>query len=118
MQFDKEIINDVLVVRVHEPRITMHEAPDVKTDLLGMMIEDVNCILLNLKEVQKMDSTGLGALLFGIRQAEQHDKDFCVCELNDKVQFLIRIAHLDDTIDVFETEKDAIDVLTEERGDD
>lgn len=119
MQFDKEIINDVVVVRVHETQITMKEAPDVKAALLILIAEAAgDCILLNLKEVQKMDSTGMGALLFGIRQAEQHEKDLSVCELNDKVRFLIRIARLEDVIDVFETEKEALLELNEEEGND
>jgi len=118
MRFDKEIIDNVLIIRVHESQITMSEAPDVKTSFLAIMAGNEDCILLNMKEVKKMDSTGLGALLFGIRQAEQHDKDFYVCELNSKVQFLIRIARLEEVIDVFETETEALAVLNEERGDD
>jgi len=117
MRFEKEIIQDVIVVRVQEPQITMQEAPDVKTALLGLMVEEGNCLLLNLKAVQKMDSTGMGALLFGIRQAEQHEKELCVCDLNDKVRFLIRIARLEDVIDVFETEADALIELHEEGND-
>ena len=116
MRFDKEIIKDIIVVRVHEPQITMKEAPDVKTALLGLMVEKGDCILLNLGDVHKMDSTGMGALLFGIRQAEQHNKELCVCELNEKVRFLIRIARLEEVIDVFEKEAEALSELNNEEG--
>ncbi len=117
MRFKKEVIRDVTIVRVEDPQITMKEAPDVKTALLGLMVEPNPTILLNLDAVHKMDSTGMGALLFGIRQAEQHDKVLCVSNLNDKVRFLIRIARLEDVINVFENEAEALEALNSGQAD-
>jgi anti-sigma B factor antagonist len=117
MRYQKEIIDHIAVIRIQEPQITMKEAPDVKTALLGLMLEKESCILLNMREVHKMDSTGLGALLFGIRQAEQHDKDLSVCDLNEKVKFIIRIARLEEVIDVYDSEGMAIDLIRKECGD-
>ena len=117
MRYEKEIIDHVVVIRIQEPEITMKEAPDVKTALLGFMLEQESCILLNMGAVHKMDSTGLGALLFGIRQADQHDKDLCVCDLNEKVKFIIRIAQLEDVIDVYNSENEALDSMRKESED-
>lgn len=114
MQFACDYYEDILIVRVQEDQITLKEAPNVKTTLLGFMTDEANCILLNLSSVHKMDSTGLGAILFGIRQAEQHEKDLAICGANDKVQFLIKIAHLDQVINIYPTEKEAIKDLTSE----
>ena len=114
MQFESDYHEDILIVRVQEDQITMKEAPDVKTTLLSFMTDESDCILLNMARVKKMDSTGLGSILFGIRQAEQHEKDLAICEANDKVKFLIKIARLDEVIDVFDTEKEAIKELTAE----
>ena len=117
MRYEKEIIDHVVVIRIQEPEITMKEAPDVKTALLGFMLEQESCILLNMGAVHKMDSTGLGALLFGIRQADQHGKDLCVCDLNEKVKFIIRIAQLEDVIDVYNSESEALDSIRKESED-
>lgn len=108
MKFVQEKIDDVLVVRIQEKSITSHEAPELKTALLGFLIGDTKKILMNFKEVQNMDSTGLGALLFGIRQAERYEKDIRYCEMQSKILFLIRIAHLENAIDLYETEKDGL----------
>jgi anti-anti-sigma factor len=118
MRYKKEVIAHVVVIRIQEPQITMKEAPDVKTALLGFMLEEESCILLNMGAVHNMDSTGLGALLFGIRQADQHDKDLCVCDLNEKVRFIIRIAQLEEVIDVYNSEKEALDSIKKESEDD
>lgn len=108
MEFAQEKIGDVLVVRPAERSITSHEAPDVKTALLGLLMGDSKKILLNLGKVQSMDSTGLGSLLFAIRQADRYEKDIRFCEMQQKVLFLMRIAHLDTVIDVYQTEKEAL----------
>jgi anti-sigma B factor antagonist len=108
MEFVQEKINDVLVVRPVGKSITSHEAPELKTALLGLLMGDSKKILLNLEKVQNMDSTGLGSLLFAIRQAERYEKDIRFCEMQQKIQFLVRIAHLEDVIDVYKTEKEAL----------
>lgn len=108
MEFEKKKVGEVMVVRINQKTLTMHEAPDVKTRLLELITGPDEQILINLKQIEKMDSTGLGALLFGIRQAESHNKDVRFCEIGPKVQFLVKIAHLEDVIDIYDSEEDGI----------
>ena len=108
MQIEKEKIGDVVVARIKEPKVTSNEAAEMKTALLELLMSEDENYLINLKHVENMDSTGLGAFLFGIRQAEQHNKDLCFCEARQKVKFLVRIAHLDQVIDVYDTEEEAL----------
>jgi anti-sigma B factor antagonist len=108
MRFTEERQGDVIVVGFEDSRLTSHEAPEIKTALLGWMAKDAPKLLVNLKAVENMDSTGLGSLLFGIRQAERLGKDIRFCEIGSKVQFLIRIAHLDDVMDVYATQAEAL----------
>lgn len=109
MQFDREKIGDVNIIRIREKQLTSHEAPEMKTALLSFALEEDEKFLLNLKEVESMDSTGLGSFLFGIRQADDRGKDLRFCEVGSKVQFLIRIAHLDQVIRLYETEQEALE---------
>lgn len=109
MQIEKERVEDILIARIREPKITSHEAPEMKTALLELVIDDYDKLLVSLKDVDYMDSTGLGSFLFGLRQADQHGKDMRFCEIQPKIRFLIRIAHLEDVIDVYETEQQALD---------
>ena len=116
MNYDQEKIGDVNVIRIKEKQLTSNEAPDAKTALLGLIIGDGTRFLVNLKDVQRIDSTGLGALLFGVRQAEQHDKDIRFCEISSRVQFLIRIAHLEEVINFYKTEREALKDFRREEG--
>lgn len=108
MEIETRKMDDVTVVRIKEKKLTFHEAPEMKTYMLGLMLNEDNKILVDLSEVENMDSTGLGSILFGIRQSDQHEKDMRFCSAHDKIRYLIRIAHLEEVIDLYETDTDAL----------
>ncbi|NQT25843.1 STAS domain-containing protein [candidate division KSB1 bacterium] len=109
MHLQTEKIGNVSVGRIMMEKVTSHETPDLKTALLELIVSDGEQFLINLSKIKMMDSTGLGALIFGVRQADQHEKDLRFCDPSEKIQFLIRIAHLEDAIDVYDTEQEGLD---------
>jgi len=109
MHIQTEKIGDVNVGRIMMKKVTSHDAAELKTALLELIGKEGKQILLDLANIKIMDSTGLGALIFGVRQADQHDKDMRFCKPSEKIQFLIRIAHLEDAIDVYGTEEEALE---------
>ncbi|MBN2202388.1 STAS domain-containing protein [bacterium] len=117
MQIEQETAGDVLVLRVLEKQVTSHEAPELKTALLGAMAGDEGRILLDLKAVENMDSTGLGALLFGLRQADQHDKDLRFSGMQKKVRFLVHVAQLDSTVPSYEDVEQGLRAFREDEGE-
>ncbi len=114
MRYDEELIGDIRIVRIREKKLTFEEAPEMKTQFLKLLTEEGEELVINLKEVEYMDSTGLGSFLFGIRQAERYDKDLVLCEIGSRIQSLIKIAHLDNVLEIYETEKEAIKALQED----
>ncbi|MCJ7811975.1 STAS domain-containing protein, partial [bacterium] len=79
--------------------------------LLGLIIGEGDQFLLNLKDVEYMDSTGLGAFLFGIRQARNYNKGLFFCAIQPRIKNLIRIAQLENVIENFDTEQQALKEL-------
>ena len=114
MKYSEELMDDIRIVRIQEKKLTSEEAPEMKTQFLKLLTEEGEELVINLKEVEYMDSTGLGSLLFGIRQAERYDKDLVLCEVSSRIQSLIKIAHLENVLEIFETEKEAIKALQED----
>jgi anti-sigma B factor antagonist len=117
MQIERENAGDVLVLRVLDRQITSHEAPEMKTALLAGIAGDADRILLDLGAVENMDSTGLGALLFGLRQADQHEKDLRFCGMQKKVKFLVHVAHLDETVPSYDDAEAALRGFVEDEGE-
>jgi anti-anti-sigma factor len=114
MQIDPETVGDVLVLHIQTPQLTSHEAPEMKTKLLGFLIGATKNVLVDLKPVEAMDSTGLGSLLFGLRQAEQHGKDLRFSGVGAKVKFLIHVARLDDVLDAYDGVAEGLEAFRRE----
>ena len=109
MNFSLDTKNDVQILRIHEERLDMEVAHDLKLQLLGLMKENHRKILLDLQQVEYADSTGLGAILFGLRQGRNFDVQLKLVHLNERVLNLIRIAKLDDVVEAFDNEQEAVD---------
>lgn len=116
MHLQTEKIGNVSVGRITMEKVTGHEAPDLKTALLELIVSDGEQFLINLDSIKVMDSTGLGALIFGVRQADQHQKDLRFCSPGEKIKFLIRIARLEDAIDIYDTEQEGLDDFKADYG--
>lgn len=114
MKYTEELVDGIRIVRIREKKLTCEEAPEMKTQFLKLLSEEGEELIINLKDVEYMDSTGLGSLLFGIRQAERYDKDLILCEIRSRIQSLIKIAHLENVLEIYETEKEAIKALQED----
>jgi anti-sigma B factor antagonist len=116
MQYREETKEDVLIVRIDEPRVDTNVAPEFKTEILRLVQDEgQKKILIDLKKVDYVDSSGLGALLFGQRQAKTNSGTMkLLVNLNSKVVSLIRIAKLNNVLEGFDDEDEAIASFQEE----
>jgi anti-sigma B factor antagonist len=109
MNFQKENIEDVTVVRVQESRLDSNISSDMKTELLRLIErEGAQKILIDLNRVDYVDSSGLGALLFGHRQAKLNSGKLKLVNLNTKIFTLIKIAKLENILQGYQNEKEAL----------
>ncbi len=109
MKYREEKIDDVLIMRVDEPRLDSTVSSQFKTELLRLVeSKKEKKILIDLKRVDYTDSSGLGALLFGHRQLKSHSGRLKLLHLNPKIQTLIKIAKLDDILEGYDNENEAV----------
>ena len=108
MDFNIEESGVIKIVRLGDARLDTTLAPDLKTKLLARAEQAEPQILIDLKEVEYADSSGLGAILFGIRRARDNGGTCKLVNLNNRVLSLIRIAKLDHVIEAFDDEKEAL----------
>jgi len=110
MKLREEKIDDVQVLRIDEPRVDSALSSELKTELLRVIEkEEAKQILIDLKAVEYVDSSGLGSLLFGHRQVKAHDGIIKLVHLNQKVKTLIKIANLEQILVAFDSEKEALE---------
>ncbi|MCE2961889.1 MAG: STAS domain-containing protein [Chitinophagales bacterium] len=99
------------IFSIKEKNLTSHNSSDLKSEIAILVAEGYNSILLNLSELEFMDSSGLGALLNADRTTKENNGFLVIYGLNENNGNLIRIAKLDKVLIIAPTQKEAIDLL-------
>ncbi|MGH7599858.1 MAG: STAS domain-containing protein [bacterium] len=113
MNFKTTTKNNVTILRLQDSRLDNTLAADLKAHLLVMLEQGEKNILIDLAKVDYADSSGLGAILFGIRQARPANGKIRLVNLKSRVLSLIKIAKLDNVIEAYDNEAEAIDSFEE-----
>ncbi len=72
-------------------------------------------VLLNLRGVSYIDSSGLGDLMSATTVASNHGGQLRVCEVSPRVQDLLRITHLDTLLNIDQDEPAALQAFSVEQ---
>jgi len=97
MKFTVEQKGSTHILHILEERLDHRFTSELKAQLLLMINDETSrIILVDLKGVTYADSSGLGALLLGLRQARDYEKRFALVAAQKRVLSLIKIAHLSD----------------------
>ena len=99
------------IFSLKEKNLTSHNSSDLKSEIAILVAEGYSSILLNLTELDFMDSSGLGALLNADRTTKENQGFLVIYGLNENNSNLIRIAKLDKVLLIAPTQKEAIDLL-------
>ncbi len=68
MKFSEEHKGTVLLLEILEPRLEARNAPELRELLIGRIENGSQQIILDLKTVNFMDSSALGALIGGLKK--------------------------------------------------
>jgi anti-sigma B factor antagonist len=113
MNLKTAVKNNVTILRLQDPRLDNVIAADLKAQLLVLIEEGTKNILIDLAKVEFADSSGLGAILFGIRQARPLNARVKLVNPQSRVLGLIKIAKLDNVIEAYDDEGEAIESFAE-----
>ena len=88
--------------------IDMSRSPELRTVLRQEMSSDVHKVVIDLDEVQYMDSSGLATLVEAMRNASGSDTKIVICNMHPKVIAIFEIARLDSFFSIVESRNEAI----------
>jgi len=108
MAFITEEKDGITIITVDEERLDSMVAPQLKSELLVLTNEGVKDVLIDLSKVSYADSSGLGALLFGVRQFKNNEGKLRLLGANNRIMNLVRIARLDGILPNYHNIKEAI----------
>ncbi len=102
-----ETVNGVCVVELRG-RFDAQEAPRVITLLQEALDAGQARVVVNLKAVHFVDSTGLSVLVRVMKQSRQRQGDVRICGLQQPVRIIFELTRMDHVFALFDTEEQAI----------
>lgn len=90
-------------------RLETNDVFKFKEDMENHLARGCNRVILNLGELQFMNSMGLGVVVSLLKNIRKGGGDLKLVELTPNIKTLFEITRLDGIIDIFDTERQAMD---------
>lgn len=109
MNLRSEIRSNVIILEVQEERLDAHNSGDLKTAMLKFFEEGNRNILIDLKDVRFIDSSGLGALVSGFKNAISHQGSLKLASLQPQVKSMFELTRLHRVFEIFTSMNEAVE---------
>ncbi|MFH1846597.1 MAG: STAS domain-containing protein [Candidatus Omnitrophota bacterium] len=107
MQIEQEKKENLLILRL-KGDIDINTSPDLKRSLDKMIGRKENNVVINLQEVNYIDSSGLATMVEILKNLRTHEGRLKLTNLTAKVKGLFEITKLDGLFDILTEEAAAM----------
>jgi len=87
--------HDGIAVLTPQGRLNMVSARHLKAAIAGVVADGTHRIVVDLGETTFVDSSGLGALIGGVKATRQHGGDLRIARPTDDVLTVLELTNLD-----------------------
>jgi anti-sigma B factor antagonist len=108
MNITTESREDRTVVKLGEERLDAHNSGELRDRILGLLEAGGQQLVVDLSGVSFIDSSGLGALLSGYKNANLRSGSFVLAGLQPRVQSMFELTRLHRVFEIFPTLEDAL----------
>lgn len=109
MNLKTEVKNDIVIISVKEERLDAHNSGDLKIEMKRLFEEGTKNILVDLKEVRFIDSSGLGALVSGFKNAISHQGNLKLATLQPQVKSMFELTRLHRVFEIYASAPEALE---------
>jgi len=112
MEFKTECSGAVTVLFVKEDRLDANNSEELKVEMRRIFDSGVKDLVIDLKEVLFIDSSGLGVLVSGYKNASILHGSLKLSNLQSQVKSMFELTRLQRVFDIFITVDDALQSYT------
>lgn len=109
MNLKTEINGGAVVVFVKEERLDANNSEELKSELNRLFESGRKDLIVDLKEVRFIDSSGLGVLVSGFKNASTRQGTIKLSSLQTQVKSMFELTRLHRVFDIFPTIDDALE---------
>ena len=108
MELNQKKIDNVVVIYL-SGRLDVHLSAEIEKEINSIIQNEPDChLLLNLKDVEYMSSSGLRIFVSTMRILKETKRKLKLCEMNSAVKKIFEVVELMDMFDIFDNEEEAI----------
>ncbi len=108
MQIQTETRDGNLVLSVQEPRLDAHNSDELKDYIAKLLEGNESRLVVDLSAVRFIDSSGLGALLSGYKNANLHRASLVLAGLQARVQAMFELTRLNRVFEIYRDVDEAL----------
>ncbi len=88
--------------------VDVHTAPELDAKLTEIISGGSNKLIVDLSQVEFLDSTGLGVLVKALKHVREHDGSLSVVTATERISKVFRITGLDAAIGLYDDVDEAV----------
>jgi anti-sigma B factor antagonist len=100
-----------VIVLTPKGRLDITTAWQFRLKLQECIAKQSRHIVVNLGQVNFIDSSGLTSLVAGMRDADKAHGSFRICNVHPEARLVFEVTMMDSVFEIFETEDQALDGL-------
>ncbi len=108
MNLNIEEQGQVVRIDIKEERLDAHNSGELKAEMLKLFDEGKNSIVIDLKDVRFVDSSGLGSLVSGFKNASARNGNLKLCGLQPQVKSMFELTRLHRVFEIFPAADEAL----------
>ena len=98
----------VVLLTVQEERLDAHNSGDLKAQMLKLFEEGKNDLVIDLQAVRFIDSSGLGSLVSGFKNASSRNGSLKLAGLQLQVKSMFELTRLHRVFEIFSDAEEAL----------
>ena len=103
MQIKIEQLNKDKAVLQPIGRMDIESSPTMRQAILDMVEQNIRTVVIDLSQVEFMDSSGLSALVSGMKALRRIDGKLNLCNANAQIRTALRLTMLDRVLPAFDS---------------
>jgi anti-sigma B factor antagonist len=98
-----------VIILVPSGRLDITTAWQFRLKLQECISKNTPHLIVNLKDVNFIDSSGLTSLVAGMRDADKENGSFRICNVHPEAKLVFEVTMMDSVFEIFETEEEALE---------
>lgn len=100
-----------IIVLTPSGRLDIRTAWQFRLELQQCISKLSSHIVINLSQVSFVDSSGLTALVAGMRDADKNQGSFRICEVHPESRLVFEVTMMDSVFEIYDTQQEALEML-------